>query len=107
VRRLIARQSRGEPITMGEVWRVCCFRTLLYATRNPGTPPPPDTPLRAAVTVLNLDATPETLSERMRQDVEAALDAGAAVLLLSNSRAQRDATKRELGLTMCAPMGSA
>jgi hypothetical protein len=43
----------------------------------------------------------------MREDVRTAMDASETVLLMANRREQRDHTKRELGLALCIPAGSA
>jgi hypothetical protein len=104
VRRLIKRHEQGHRITMGEAWKACPYRTFLYSTPDPTRVP--DTPPSVALVMLGLGEI-EPLSDRMRQDVHAAMDSGETVLLLSNRREQRDHTKRELGLAFCFPAGTA
>jgi hypothetical protein len=90
---------------MRVLWPLCPFRTVLFSTRAPIRMP--DTPPSVALCMLVLGGEIESLSERMRTDVEAAIDSGEVVSLVSNSRAQRDHTEREIVLTTTIPAGSA
>jgi hypothetical protein len=84
VRLLIKRQGRGERISLGDLPRVCPFKTLLSRNEIMATLTPERRPDRV---VAALGFKPADFSERMRGDVLADLHAGRVVLLVTRSLA--------------------
>ena len=100
VNALIERDKRGEAMTLGEVARICPFRTLLAL--GPVTPESRPT---AVQVVLGFE--PEDINDDMREFIMAEIQRGGVVMLISNSRELRDYAKREITLLLTNARGAA